>query len=105
MPIYQIKKGSKCLIFKVGSGLAEWKQFKTTKKLEFDDYAIADQGGRWQFKDGEWLIKVAPCFVTVDKSDMPVYSPFKRNKQPFCGISKGKGASRRRNMRGMKRKF
>lgn len=94
--MFKIRKGTKCHVYKKGTGTG-WKSFMTTKDLTFDSHGVTDNGGRWLFDNGDgWLLKVPPCFVEGREPKADEWVPLKRGK---ASTTRGKGASRRRNMR------
>jgi len=94
MAIFRIKQGTTAKVRRIGE--SEWKPFKTTRDLGFDEHGIDDNGGTWTFQMDGWELKVSPCFV--DGREPKKNKDKRRIPGVFCTF-KGKGASRRRNMR------
>lgn len=99
---FVIHPGVKCL---VRQGEGEWVPHRTTKRLEFDRYTVADNGGRWLFRQGEWQIKVASSQVD-GRGPKQKRAADATNSSPGVGTfnksilgRNGKGASRRRARR------
>jgi hypothetical protein len=95
---FVVPVGTKCHVRRVGS--ADWRPFVTKRETGFDSHGIADNGGCWTFETGGWEMKVATCFVIGREPKTPKTC---RSKGAFS-TTRGKGASRRRNMRAAKRR-
>ena len=91
-----VPKGTKCHVRRADG--SEWTPFVTTRDLTFSRHGVADNGGTWTFESGGWMMKVATCFVRGR-------DPKRRDeRRAFGAFDKGRGVSRRRNMRAAKRR-
>lgn len=89
---FKIPIGVKCKV--QGPFEKEWREWVTTKELTFGHYRVEDNGGSWVFGKGDgWLLKVSPKFVIGRRE---------KGKWVYREADKGKGVSRRRNMRAVK---